>query len=105
VRVTPKQANSLALVLNELATNTLKYALAGRPHARITVEITPAEDRIEVEFRDDGPGYPEEVLRLERHSVGLYLIQNIVQYDLLGTLALQNSHGAVTLIRFQTRTR
>lgn len=100
VQVTPKQANSLALVINELTTNTIKYALLEHQTARITVRIAHEGETIVFEFQDDGPGFPEEVLRLERHNVGLYLIQSIVRKDLGGELVLRNNQGAVTVIRF-----
>jgi len=102
VRVTPQQANDLALVINELATNTVKYALAERPKAHISVRIAlKDEDTVLFEFRDDGPGYPEDVLQLEHFSVGLYLIQTMVRDGLGGELALRNDRGAVTTIRFK----
>jgi two-component sensor histidine kinase len=101
VRVTPDQASNLALVINELATNTAKYALSGRDTARITARITLDGDTVAFEFRDDGPGYPEELLRLECHSVGFDLIQNIVCKSLHGELLLHNDHGAVTSLRFK----
>jgi hypothetical protein len=56
-----------------------------------------------VEFRDDGPGYPADVLRLERHNVGFDLVQNIVRKSLLGELSLYNDPGAVAAIRFAVR--
>jgi len=90
IRVTPDQAHNLALVINELATNTVKYTLHERHAAQITVSIGIDDDdgtrTVLVEFRDDGPGYPEEILRLERHSVGLDLMQNIVRKRLRGEL-------------------
>jgi two-component sensor histidine kinase len=103
LRVMPQQANSLALVINELATNTVKYAMAERLKAHISVRIAldDEEDTVLLEFRDDGPGYPEEVLRLERPSVGLYLVQTMVRDDLGGEVALHNDRGAVTTIRFK----
>jgi two-component sensor histidine kinase len=100
VRVKAKPANSLALVMNELATNTIKYALVERQTARITVRIDQDADIIHFEFRDDGPGYPQNVLRMESHNVGLYLIQTLVREDLDGELTLGNENGAVTTIRF-----
>lgn len=99
--VTPKQANSLALVINELVTNTIKYAMRDRRKATIVVEITIQNGTIVFEFHDDGPGYPEEVLRLERESVGLYLMQTLVHNDLRGKLLLANHNGAVTRVQFQ----
>ncbi len=102
IQVTPAQANQLALVINELATNAMKYALAGRDTATISVQAaTENEGKIICfEFRDDGAGYPDEVLSLEHHNVGLYLIQTLVQSGLQGELELYNDSGAVTVIRF-----
>jgi two-component sensor histidine kinase len=98
-RVTPQQASNLALIINELTTNTVKHALSTHK-ASITININHIDGLTLFEFRDSGPGYPLEVLNLERHNVGLYLIQNIVHKGLRGELSLRNDVGAVTLIRF-----
>ncbi len=100
VEVTPKQANSLAMVINELTTNVIKYALPERQTTWITVHIALENEAILFEFRDNGPGFPEDVLGLERQNVGLYLIQNIVRRDLRGKTTLHNDKGAVATIRF-----
>ncbi|MCP4542176.1 MAG: GAF domain-containing protein, partial [Chloroflexi bacterium] len=114
VRVTSSQAHNLALVLNELATNAVKYAQDEGKHdaARITLRITLDDDTVQaapmvsaspmvrLEFRDDGPGYPQDVLQLERHNVGFDLIKNITRRGLRGELELYNDHGAVAVIRF-----
>lgn len=101
-RVTAEQASSLALVLNELATNAVKYALARRQTARISVHISHDSEAILLEFCDDGPGYPEAVLRFEQYNTGLYLIRAIVSTNLQGELTLRNDYGAVTAIRFKS---
>jgi PAS domain S-box-containing protein len=103
LRVTPDQAHNLALVVNELATNTAKHTLWERNTAHITVRIALEDDTVLFEFRDDGPGYPEEVLQLERHDVGLDLIQNMVRKGLRGELSLHNDHGAVAVIQFKAK--
>jgi PAS domain S-box-containing protein len=103
VRVTADQAHSLALVLNELATNTAKHTLHERNAAQITVRIKLVEDTIRLEFGDDGPGYPECVLRQEYHNVGFDLIQNIVRQDLRGKLELENDRGTVVTIEFTAK--
>ncbi|RLC91656.1 MAG: hypothetical protein DRI77_13610, partial [Chloroflexi bacterium] len=56
---------------------------------------------VALEFRDNGPGYPEEALQLERSSIGFDLIRNIVRQNLRGNLSLRNDHGAVAVIRFK----
>ena len=58
-----------------------------------------------LEMRDDGPGYPPDVLRLERHGVGLYLVQILVDHALGGSLLLANDGGAVTTIRYREEDR
>ncbi len=107
IQVTSKQANSLALIINELATNTIKHGLPDQVAGQIAINLAlsqqpdPDEAQISIEFRDNGPGFPQEVLQLRQHSVGLYLIQKIVQQDLKGDVTRHNDHGAVTTIRFK----
>jgi two-component sensor histidine kinase len=101
IQVSPRQASNLTLVINELATNTVKHVAPERGVAHITVHIACEDgDAVLLEYRDDGPGYPEDVLCLERHGVGLYLVQNLVRHVLHGSLALANDSGAVTSLRF-----
>lgn len=108
IRVTPDQANYLAVVINELTTNTMKYALSERDKGLLKVWISSkADTTIVLKFGDDGPGYPADVLHAEspRYNVGLYLLQNIVQHSLNGSLALENGRngiGALTIIQFET---
>jgi PAS domain S-box-containing protein len=105
VQVTSDQAHNLALVINELATNSIKYALGERDTARITFQSNLDGDVVRCQFQDNGPGYPEEVLRLEQHNVGFDLIQNIVRDSLHGELSLHNDQGAVTIIQFKAEVK
>jgi two-component sensor histidine kinase len=100
VRVAPQQANHLALVINELTVNTLKYALAEQTTIRIMVHISYTEGEILFEFQNDGPGYPREVLNSTRHSTGLYLVHNIVRKGLRGDVELYNNPGPTVVMRF-----
>jgi PAS domain S-box-containing protein len=100
VHVTPSQAHHLALVLNELTINVVKHALGERDEARITFQIALDGGTARCEFRDDGPGYPAEVLQFERQGIGFKLLQGIVRGNLSGELALCNDGGAVALISF-----
>jgi two-component sensor histidine kinase len=105
VLVTSDQAHNLALVIDELVSNTVKHALRQRDAARITACAVHDGDMIRFEFRDDGPGYPAEVLALERHGVGFDLIENIVRDALQGKLVLQNDRGAVAIVQFGAKAR
>jgi PAS domain S-box-containing protein len=101
VHVTPNQAHNLALVLNELTINTVKHALGERDRVHVTFQVALDGGTARCEFRDDGPGYPQEVLKLERRGIGFNLIQGIVHNNLGGELALRNEGGAVALIEFR----
>jgi two-component sensor histidine kinase len=103
VRVSPRQASNLAMILNELTTNTIKHAMAGRTGGRIEVRIS-GEEQIQLEYRDDGPAYPDAVLALEQTDVGLYLVQQLV-LGLPGRLELRNEDGAVAAIVFEGEER
>ena len=108
VRVAAKQANNLALVFNELTTNSIKYAWPERQAGQVMVRIDHQEGpdstgTVVLEFRDDGVGFPDEVLRLEGYHVGWRLIQTIVGRGLGGEVSLRNDGGAVTTIRFPER--
>ncbi len=102
VCIAPGEANDLALVINELVTNSIKYAWPASQVGHIAVHIDRADDWILFEFRDDGRGYPEEVLRWKRYNIGLELIQSMMGYGLEGEMILSNDQGAVTTIRFKT---
>jgi len=103
IQVTPDQANTLALVINELATNTIKHGQRGKQAPSISVRIEENDGRILFEFQDNGPGYPEPILDGEQYDVGLHLVTNLVRRDLRGEVTLRNDHGAVTRIQFGNR--
>ncbi len=105
ILVDAKYASSLALIINELAINTVKYALNDRSVGHITVKVDYEGDVILFEYQDDGPGYPVEVLQGSRYNVGLQLVRGITESDLAGELSLRNDNGAVAAIRFTPNKR
>ncbi len=102
VRVTSNQAHHLTLVVNELATNSAKHALGDRESACIEVRTSVAGDMVRVWFRDDGPGYPEQILSgdFSQAGIGFDLVRGIVSQTLRGTVELANEGGAVTCFTF-----
>ncbi len=99
VRISPKYANSFALILYELVTNSVKHAFDDRHSGHITVQITVMEQIVHFEFRDDGQGYDNAILEMNQLTPGLALIQKIVRDDLRGELTFYNNQGAVAMIR------
>ncbi len=100
VQVTSKQASALALIFNELATNSCKHALPDTPALHLSLDIRQEAGQIELEYHDSGPGFPAPVLRDERQGAGLHLIKLLTRHDLRGKLQLSNHQGAVVRLRF-----
>ena len=55
----------------------------------------------EVGYRDNGPGYPPEVLVQERSNIGLKLNHELVKGNLGGQDTVATDHGAVTTLRIR----
>ncbi len=103
VLVTPTQAHSLALVVNELASNAARHALNERPSGQLVVDSWQENGTVILRLKDDGPGYPAAVLDHRRVGVGLELVQNLVRQNLRGRLVLHNQDGAVAEVRFPAK--
>jgi PAS domain S-box-containing protein len=103
--VTSDVAHHLALVLNELTTNTIKHAMLARKHAAITVMAYSENGLLYIIYRDDGPGFPVSMLedRALYFHVGYGLIQNITEKILGGKLVLSNDNGAQTSVIIQAQ--
>ncbi|MBN1877069.1 MAG: PAS domain S-box protein [Anaerolineae bacterium] len=103
VHVAPKQAFKLALIFNELTTNSLKYAFRGCDEGHLTVKIRVENGWGGIEFADDGPGWPADVLQGLRQDVGLGLVRGIIEHEMQGEVILYNDNGAVIECRFALR--
>ncbi len=102
--IAPKQAASLALIINELVTNSVKHAFRDRDRGRIEVSFytNPVDQRtVVLELRDDGPGWPENVVQGMAEGVGLRLIRMTTRSPLRGRFSMHNDGGAVAILTFQ----
>ncbi len=114
-RLSERQATTLALIINELTTNSAKHAFVDRAEGRIHVQIAlfagaeDEEERVCLVYRDDGPGLPEDVLAGERQNVGLWLARENATHTLDGEIAWSNDEGpdggAVVEVQFPVRSR
>jgi two-component sensor histidine kinase/putative methionine-R-sulfoxide reductase with GAF domain len=104
VWVAANQAHEMALIINELVTNSVKHALPELSGPlQIEVCVTQDNQLAKFKYRDNGPGYqPETILMNQSHfGLGLELIQQIVVHSLEGQLTIANDNGAVTTIMFE----
>ena len=74
-----------------------------RAAARVSVLIEQQDSRVKLTYADDGPGFPEQVLRGEKIRIGFDLIGSIVRANFQGELKLRNDGGARVEIVFDPR--
>ena len=91
------------LIINELITNSLKYAFPGGRPGNIYIHLEPTVNRkVLLKISDDGIGmqYPGNS---ETKSLGLELVKSLVR-QLKGTLEYSQNPGATFCIEFKNQT-
>ncbi|HRF78561.1 MAG TPA: histidine kinase dimerization/phosphoacceptor domain -containing protein [Flavobacteriales bacterium] len=93
----------LGLLLNELITNSFKHAFTGRDAGHIKLTITDAkEGAFDLIYTDDGVGMPLEKMQVDGATLGVSLIESLVE-QLNGRMTVQGSDkGTYYHIRFRT---
>ncbi len=84
----------LGLVLNELITNSFKYAFVNNPEGVLEIELTQREKAIFLRVKDNGAGFPPGLETGAVRSFGLRMIRAFAQ-KLKATLEIKNDQGAV----------
>ena len=73
------------LIINELVTNSLKYAFPGVSKGEIKIEMSQTQQGISLVFADNGIGFPKDVDFYDTKTLGLKLIHMLVK-QLDGTI-------------------
>ena len=106
------------LVINELMSNSMKYAFPdgregeikismrsisdfGLQNADLKSEIRNPQSEIELVFSDNGVGIPEDIDYRNTESLGLHLIVKLTEHQLGGKVELDRSKGTEFRIRFK----
>jgi PAS domain S-box-containing protein len=88
------------LIINELLTNSLKYAFRGRPSGKITIALLLSADHLfTLRVCDDGIGLPEKFDIAGTATLGMQLVQVLVR-QLGGTIAITSDRGTCFTIVF-----
>ena len=103
--VSAKQALTLALAVNELATNALKYGALSTPHGRVDLRWTAgrpdSDDAFELAWTETGGPPPRPG---HRKGFGSLIIEEVLPEDFMGESTI--SHNASGLCcRLQTQMR
>jgi PAS domain S-box-containing protein len=95
----------LGLIVNELVTNSLLHGSTDAAGARLSVTMEQEdESNLLLTVRDNGSGYPEELMKEASgketsDSLGLLIVYNLA-HQLGGEASFYNDRGAVTAVRF-----
>ncbi len=88
------------LIINELVSNSLKYAFEDREEGEIKIKLRKVNNMIELFISDNGIGMPEDVDFRDTESLGLQLVTSLVEHQLQGEINLDNKNGTKFLISF-----
>ncbi|MFW5695738.1 MAG: sensor histidine kinase [Alkalispirochaeta sp.] len=98
----PRAAVSLGLIINELITNAVKYAIPENRGVSLQVSVTNHEhNTVRIVVRDPGPGFPEHICRGEGYGYGLTIIQALIEQE-DGTLKVWNDGGGVAEVQMMS---
>ena len=94
----------LGLVLNELITNSFKHAFTDREHGLIDLRITRVNERdFDLLYSDDGVGMPAEKLADDGATLGVGLINSLVE-QMNGFLTVESDAGGTRYhVRFKAK--
>lgn len=102
VMMDSSQAHHLSMIINELTTNMIKYAITETDHPILRIAIKQENENVTLKFKDNGPGFPQAIIDGDKNliSVGLPMVKGIVEKSLGGTLSYYNDNGAVINLEF-----
>jgi PAS domain S-box-containing protein len=90
------------LIINELVSNSLKYAFSEHQKGKIFIEINLEQgERVHLRVGDDGVGFPTDVSHAGANSLGLKLVSDLVA-QLEGTLMISNPSASHQHISYQS---
>ncbi len=95
-------AITLGLIVNELVSNTLKYAFPGGEHGLLRIELVKHDEvQYTLTISDNGRGLPVDFFEKQQQgqSFGLKLVQSLSR-KLEGNISFYNNHGTKTIFYF-----
>ncbi len=97
------QAITCGLIVNELVSNSIKYAFPHNRKGNINVSLRQTDHNVWLEVSDDGIGIAKSTIPLKQSSLGLQLVESLVHQLKDGNLGRKNaSKGIGYLITFAT---
>jgi PAS domain S-box-containing protein len=97
-------AISCGMIINELISNSIKYAFPQGAKRNISVSILPAGGNyVEMIVSDNGLGFPAELDFRKADTLGLQLVNTLVKDQLGGKIELDRTAGTKFKITFEKK--
>jgi len=93
------------LIINELISNSLKYAFPKKYRKKGIIQVALHEygkDMAELIIQDNGIGFPKDIDPKKNKSLGLHLVTLLAEDQLGGTIQLNKNSGTTFKILFKT---
>jgi PAS domain S-box-containing protein len=87
------------LIINEIISNSLKYAFPDNRDGIIFVNLRVVKNKVSIEVGDNGVGIPETVDVKNTQTLGLQLVDTLVE-QINGTIKLTRNKGTIFSIEF-----
>jgi two-component sensor histidine kinase len=94
----------IGIMLNELMTNSLKYATIPGQQLRLRIQLKACGDGYCLHYQDNGPGFSQGQLSKREGGLGSYLLRSMVR-QLNGRMESHNRDGAVFQIFFKEKNK
>lgn len=94
IKVLLDTAIPLGFVLNELITNSFEHAFSVQEEGNILIQLRKMENGfITLIVKDDGIGLPDDFDLLSEQNLGLVIVSNIINKQLMGSINFSNQSG------------
>ncbi|WP_336822717.1 sensor histidine kinase [Sporosarcina sp. USHLN248] len=95
------KATAVALIVNELIQNSIKHAFLSREEGQIDITVTLRKQMVTIIVMDNGCGIGDSFSHSEPSSLGLQLVEMLVEEKLQGVFAfLHSEEGTKVSITF-----
>jgi two-component sensor histidine kinase len=91
------RAITIGLLINEIMSNSMKYAFKGRKKGNISIDVQKIHNGFQMKISDDGIGFSMD--QVNSKSLGMYLIENLVK-QIQGKYELEQNEGTTYIIYF-----
>lgn len=99
LKVDINTAIPLGLIVNELLSNTLKYAFPGDSEGMVWVEFHKENNEFELIVGDDGIGFPDDLDFKNTDSLGLQVV-NTLTHQIDGVITMEVNTGTIFTVKF-----